>query len=194
MPCSVQVLLEKGVDEAKILFLSLVAAPEGIHVLCKRFPRLKARVQPSQRAESYLAPSRPCTAAPPAPCPAPRPCMLQVITSEIDEYIDTDFKVVPGVGNVSAPARCRPPLLTACPAIAALQNFGLPDSGGGAAHTLVRLPVCAVWGSLFLRIGAQMPPWPNLATSTSSGRSLQRPISLRARCCRDPSGVCIRLP
>lgn len=25
----------------------------------------------------------------------------QVITSEIDEYIDSNFKVVPGVGNVS---------------------------------------------------------------------------------------------
>ncbi|KAL4419150.1 hypothetical protein ABPG77_009126, partial [Micractinium sp. CCAP 211/92] len=60
---AVKVLLDKGVDEGKILFLSLIAAPEGIHTLCRRFPRLK------------------------------------VITSEIDEYIDTDFRVVPGVGN-----------------------------------------------------------------------------------------------
>jgi hypothetical protein len=103
-----QVLLSKGVDESKILFLrwgpgwlarlgrmnakilkckrvariwcaaakrmpcpsccipcSLIAAPEGIHTLCRQFPRLK------------------------------------IVTSEIDECIDADFRVVPGVGNVS---------------------------------------------------------------------------------------------
>lgn len=37
----VQVLLSKGVEECKILFLSLIAAPEGIHKLCSTFPRLK---------------------------------------------------------------------------------------------------------------------------------------------------------
>ena len=36
-----QVLLSKGVEESKILFLSLIAAPEGIHRLCSTFPRLK---------------------------------------------------------------------------------------------------------------------------------------------------------
>ena len=36
-----QVVLSKGVDEGKILFLSLIAAPEGIHVVCKKFPRVK---------------------------------------------------------------------------------------------------------------------------------------------------------
>ena len=60
---AVQVLLEKGVSEGKILFLTLVAAPEGIHCLCRRFPALK------------------------------------VITSEIDERIDHNFRVVPGVGE-----------------------------------------------------------------------------------------------
>ena len=34
-------VLSKGVDEGKILFLSLIAAPEGIHVVCKKFPRVK---------------------------------------------------------------------------------------------------------------------------------------------------------
>ncbi len=48
------------------LLCSLIAAPEGIHALCKQFPRIK------------------------------------VITSEIDERVDVEFRVVPGVGNVSA--------------------------------------------------------------------------------------------
>ena len=37
----VQVLLSKGVEESKILFLSLIAAPEGIHRICAAFPRVK---------------------------------------------------------------------------------------------------------------------------------------------------------
>ena len=36
-----QVVLSKGVDEGKILFLSLIAAPEGIHMVCRKFPRVK---------------------------------------------------------------------------------------------------------------------------------------------------------
>jgi uridine kinase len=60
---AVQVLLDKGVEEGRILFLSLIAAPEGVHRLCRAFPRLK------------------------------------VITSEIDEGIDANFRVVPGVGE-----------------------------------------------------------------------------------------------
>ena len=34
-------LLGKGVDEGKILFLSLIAAPAGIHQLCAKYPRMK---------------------------------------------------------------------------------------------------------------------------------------------------------
>mmetsp|Transcript_2011 Transcript_2011/g.4145 ORF Transcript_2011/g.4145 Transcript_2011/m.4145 type:complete len:473 (+) Transcript_2011:79-1497(+) len=60
---AIQVLLDKGVSESKILFLTLIAAPEGIHTVCKEFPSLK------------------------------------VITSEIDECIDVDFRVSPGVGE-----------------------------------------------------------------------------------------------
>lgn len=41
MSCDLQVLLSKGVDEGKILFLSLIAAPEGIHRICSAFPRVK---------------------------------------------------------------------------------------------------------------------------------------------------------
>lgn len=37
----VQVLLAKGVEEGKILFLSLIAAPEGVHKICGQYPRLK---------------------------------------------------------------------------------------------------------------------------------------------------------
>jgi len=38
-----QVVLEKGVDEGRILFLTLIAAPEGIHRICRSFPRVKVR-------------------------------------------------------------------------------------------------------------------------------------------------------
>ena len=36
-----QVLLEKGVQQGHILFLTLIAAPEGIHRVCKEYPRVK---------------------------------------------------------------------------------------------------------------------------------------------------------
>jgi uridine kinase len=35
------VLLEKGVEESRILFLTLIAAPQGIQNVCSRFPLLK---------------------------------------------------------------------------------------------------------------------------------------------------------
>ena len=35
-----QVLLGKGVQESRILFLTLIAAPEGLHNICTRFPKL----------------------------------------------------------------------------------------------------------------------------------------------------------
>ncbi|KAL0021905.1 hypothetical protein WJX79_001763 [Trebouxia sp. C0005] len=38
---AIQVLLDKGVDEGKILFLSLIAAPEGVHKICGQYPRVK---------------------------------------------------------------------------------------------------------------------------------------------------------
>lgn len=60
---AVKILLEKGVLEHKILFLTLIAAPEGIHSLLKKYPKMK------------------------------------LITSEIDERIDENFRVVPGVGE-----------------------------------------------------------------------------------------------
>ncbi|KAJ3683545.1 hypothetical protein LUZ60_013772 [Juncus effusus] len=34
-------LLEKGVPESNIIFLNLISAPQGLHMVCKKFPRLK---------------------------------------------------------------------------------------------------------------------------------------------------------
>merc|ERR1712217_603653 len=31
----------RGVDESSILFLTIMAAPEGIHKVCSRYPRIK---------------------------------------------------------------------------------------------------------------------------------------------------------
>jgi len=38
---TLQVLLARGVDEGRILFLTLIAAPEGIHRVCRAFPRVR---------------------------------------------------------------------------------------------------------------------------------------------------------
>lgn len=38
---AVQVLLDKGVSEGRILFLTLIAAPEGVRRVCGAFPRLR---------------------------------------------------------------------------------------------------------------------------------------------------------
>ncbi|PRW58534.1 uridine kinase chloroplastic [Chlorella sorokiniana] len=38
---AIQVLLDKGVDESKILFLTVIAAPEGIRRICGAYPRLR---------------------------------------------------------------------------------------------------------------------------------------------------------
>ncbi|KAL4193338.1 hypothetical protein AMTRI_Chr06g176370 [Amborella trichopoda] len=38
---AINLLLHKGVPESHIIFLNLISAPEGIHAVCKKFPRLK---------------------------------------------------------------------------------------------------------------------------------------------------------
>ncbi|KAM7509191.1 hypothetical protein LguiA_019644 [Lonicera macranthoides] len=38
---AITLLLSKGVPESNIIFLNLIAAPEGVHAVCKKFPRLK---------------------------------------------------------------------------------------------------------------------------------------------------------
>ncbi|XP_042458580.1 uridine kinase-like protein 1, chloroplastic [Zingiber officinale] len=38
---AIELLLQKGVPEKRIIFLNLISAPEGIRCVCKRFPSLK---------------------------------------------------------------------------------------------------------------------------------------------------------
>ncbi|CAL0321659.1 unnamed protein product [Lupinus luteus] len=38
---AISLLVKKGVPESNIIFLNLIAAPQGIHAVCKRFPMLK---------------------------------------------------------------------------------------------------------------------------------------------------------
>ncbi|THU72935.1 hypothetical protein C4D60_Mb04t17460 [Musa balbisiana] len=38
---AVSLLLQNGVQESNIIFLNLISAPQGVHVVCKRFPRIK---------------------------------------------------------------------------------------------------------------------------------------------------------
>ncbi|XP_042010023.1 uridine kinase-like protein 3 isoform X1 [Salvia splendens] len=38
---AISLLIKKGVPECNIIFLNLISAPQGIHVVCKRFPRVK---------------------------------------------------------------------------------------------------------------------------------------------------------
>ncbi|XP_076949044.1 uridine kinase-like protein 4 [Bidens hawaiensis] len=38
---AISLLLKKGVPEANIIFLNLISAPQGVHAVCKRFPRIK---------------------------------------------------------------------------------------------------------------------------------------------------------
>ncbi|KAG8385987.1 hypothetical protein BUALT_Bualt03G0102200 [Buddleja alternifolia] len=38
---AISLLIEKGVPECNIIFLNLISAPQGVHVVCKRFPRVK---------------------------------------------------------------------------------------------------------------------------------------------------------
>ena len=38
---AVDLLLDRGVKEEKILFLSVIASTQGVHHLCTRYPRMK---------------------------------------------------------------------------------------------------------------------------------------------------------
>jgi hypothetical protein len=51
--CPIQVLLARGVLEEKVILLCIIAAPEGIHRICSRFP--KVRVVTSQIDEKVDA-------------------------------------------------------------------------------------------------------------------------------------------
>ncbi|XP_028066340.1 uridine kinase-like protein 5 [Camellia sinensis] len=52
-------LLSKGVVESNIIFLNLIAAPEGRHVVCKKFPKLKIvtwEIDMSLNKDSHVIP------------------------------------------------------------------------------------------------------------------------------------------
>ncbi|KAK3008692.1 hypothetical protein RJ639_015241, partial [Escallonia herrerae] len=38
---AISLLIKKGVPESNIIFLNLISAPQGVHVVCKHFPRIK---------------------------------------------------------------------------------------------------------------------------------------------------------
>ncbi|KAI3858692.1 hypothetical protein MKW92_031760 [Papaver armeniacum] len=38
---AISLLIRKGVPEPNIIFLNLISAPQGVHVVCKKFPRIK---------------------------------------------------------------------------------------------------------------------------------------------------------
>ncbi|GLT80815.1 hypothetical protein SLA2020_522330 [Shorea laevis] len=38
---AINLLISKGVPESNIIFLNLISAPQGAHVVCKSFPRIK---------------------------------------------------------------------------------------------------------------------------------------------------------
>eukprot|EP00210_Caulerpa_lentillifera_P002552 g2449.t1 len=59
----IEILKSRGVEESKILFLNLIAAPQGVHQICTHFPGVK------------------------------------LITTEIDDSIDENYRVVPGIGE-----------------------------------------------------------------------------------------------
>ncbi|KAG2438999.1 hypothetical protein HYH02_010790 [Chlamydomonas schloesseri] len=60
---AIQILKDRGVAEDRILFLTIIAAPEGVHRVCSSFPGVK------------------------------------LLTSEVDDYVDQDYTLVPGAGN-----------------------------------------------------------------------------------------------
>eukprot|EP00198_Chlamydomonas_reinhardtii_P004167 XP_001693503.1 predicted protein [Chlamydomonas reinhardtii] len=60
---AIQILKDRGVPEDRILFLTIIAAPEGVHRVCSSFPGVK------------------------------------LLTSEVDEYVDKNYMLVPGAGS-----------------------------------------------------------------------------------------------
>ncbi|XP_047334349.1 uridine kinase-like protein 3 [Impatiens glandulifera] len=38
---AISLLIKKGVPESNIIFLNLISAPQGVHVVCQQFPRIK---------------------------------------------------------------------------------------------------------------------------------------------------------
>ncbi|KAL0835052.1 hypothetical protein Bca101_086941 [Brassica carinata] len=61
---AINLLISKGVPEGNIVFLNLISAPQGVHVVCEKFPRIK------------------------------------IVTSEIDNGLNEEFRVIPGMGEL----------------------------------------------------------------------------------------------
>ncbi|KAL7005183.1 hypothetical protein EMMF5_005292 [Cystobasidiomycetes sp. EMM_F5] len=56
---AIEVLLEQGVQEDRIIFLNLVACPEGLKNVCERFEKVKvisAWVDPALDDKKYIMP------------------------------------------------------------------------------------------------------------------------------------------
>jgi uracil phosphoribosyltransferase len=56
---AIEVLLDHGVPEDRILFLNLIACPEGIRNVTSRFPKIKlitAEVDPGLDQHKYITP------------------------------------------------------------------------------------------------------------------------------------------
>lgn len=56
---AVEVLISRGVPEDKILFLNLIASPEGIESFAKRFPKLRivtAFIDQGLDSKKYIIP------------------------------------------------------------------------------------------------------------------------------------------
>jgi uracil phosphoribosyltransferase len=51
---AVDVLKSRGVPENRILFLNLIASPEGIHSFAKRFPKLRVVTAFIDQVSSFL--------------------------------------------------------------------------------------------------------------------------------------------
>lgn len=67
---AVQVLLDNNVAEDRIIFLNLVASPEGINAFVKKYPKIR------------------------------------IICAEVDDALNDDKYIVPGVGDFGC--RCVP--------------------------------------------------------------------------------------
>ncbi|KAF9603116.1 hypothetical protein IFM89_033841 [Coptis chinensis] len=56
---AISLLINKGVPESNIIFLNMIASPEGIHTVCKKFPTLTlvtSEIDISQEKESHVFP------------------------------------------------------------------------------------------------------------------------------------------
>ena len=102
-------LLDKGVDESKILFLTVIAAPEGIRRICGAYPRLRVltseidegmedlHIVPGERLACWMGPG--CGKLQRAPGVAMfAQCGGVLTSSEVDEGM-AEWHIAPGGGQ-----------------------------------------------------------------------------------------------